>query len=60
MRPEEHIKEGLNRTVDRAGDLTPQEQKVLTLYRELSESDRGYLMRVAEVMALAKTLSANK
>lgn len=53
MRPEEHIKEDLNRTVDRAGDLTPQEQKVLTPYRELSESDRGYLMRVAEVMALA-------
>ena len=60
MRSKEHAKDDLNCTVDRAGYLTPQEQKVLTPYRELSESDRGYLMRVAEVMALAKTLSANK
>lgn len=57
MRPEVHIKDDLDRTVDRASDLNPQEQKFLTLYRELSESDKGYLMRVAEVMALVKTPS---
>jgi len=55
MRPEEHIKEDIERNVDRAADLTLQEQKFLTLYRELSESDKSYLVRVAEVMARVKT-----
>jgi hypothetical protein len=57
MRPEVHIKDDLDRTVERTSYLNPQEQKFLTLYRELSESDKGYLMRVAEVMALVKAPS---
>jgi len=57
MRPEEHIKEDIERTVDRAADLTLQEQKFLTLYRELSESDKSYLVRVAEALTLTKTSS---
>jgi len=57
MRPEVHIKDDLDRTVERTSDLNPQEQKFLTLYRELSESDKGYLMRVAEALTLTKTSS---
>lgn len=57
MRPEVHIKDDLDRTVERTSDLNPQEQKILTLYRELSESDKGYLVRVAEALTLTKTSS---
>ena len=53
MRPENDIKDDLDRTVGEGFDLTPQEQNFLTLLGDLSESDRGYLLRVAEVMVLA-------
>ena len=58
MRPEEHIKDDLDRTVDGAPALTGPEQKFLTLYRELSESDRGHLIRIAEAMAQIKSPEA--
>ncbi len=57
MRPENDIRDDLDRNVDESFDLTPQEQNFLTLYRELSGLDRVYLLRVAEVLLMAKDQS---
>lgn len=57
MRPENDIKDDLERTVDGSFDIDTQEQTFLTMFRELSETDRSYLSRVAEVMVLAKESS---
>jgi len=52
MRPENAIKEDLVRTVNGKSELTPQEQNFLTMFRDLSESDRRYILRAAEVIFL--------
>ena len=39
------------READEVSRLTAEERMLLTLYREMSERDRRYLRRVAEVIA---------
>ena len=57
MRPENDIKDDLDRTADGRSYLTLQEKNFLTLYRELSGLNRAYLLRVAEVLAMSKNQS---
>lgn len=52
MRPENNIKEDSARTVDGKFELTLQEQNLLTMFRELSDSDKRYILRAAEVILL--------
>lgn len=60
MRPENTIKEDLARIVDGKFELTPQEQNLLTMFRDLSESDRRYILRAAESIFLVKKNQSNE
>jgi hypothetical protein len=52
MPPKNKARDGRKRGADECALLTHKEQTILTLFRELSESDRDYLCRVLEALVL--------
>jgi hypothetical protein len=52
MPPKNKARDGRKRGADECVLLTHKEQTILTLFRELSESDRDYLCRVLEALVL--------
>ena len=52
MQPQKNVKNYGGRCVEDS-DLSCEEKKFLTVFRELSESDRAYLLQAASAMAMA-------
>ena len=53
MPPKNKARDGRERGADECALLTHQEQTILTLFRELSDSDKDYLCRVLEALVLS-------
>lgn len=60
MRPQAEAIGDSSRLVGEVLDLTIEEGTFLTLFRELSEVDRSYLVQAAEAMLLVRKISASR